>query len=76
MREDPEALNSDDDDDALNEELGIDIDESEGSPFLKWYSSRAHHLAAVPMHIVPLYSLLPSENQMRVFQEPDRKSVV
>ncbi|KAF7982902.1 hypothetical protein HWV62_25164 [Athelia sp. TMB] len=53
MREDPEALNSDDDDDALNEELGIDIDESE-----------------VPMHVVPLYSLLPSEKQMRVFQEP------
>jgi ATP-dependent RNA helicase DHX37/DHR1 len=24
----------------------------------------------VPMHIVPLYSLLPSDKQMRVFQAP------
>ncbi|TFK40653.1 P-loop containing nucleoside triphosphate hydrolase protein [Crucibulum laeve] len=49
--DDPDALNSDNEDD-LNEELGIE-EESD-----------------TPMHIVPLYSLLPSEKQMRVFQPP------
>ncbi|KAL1748410.1 P-loop containing nucleoside triphosphate hydrolase protein [Schizophyllum fasciatum] len=49
---DPEALDTDDED-ALDAELGIDVDESE-----------------VPMHIVPLYALLPSERQMEVFKPP------
>ncbi|KAH7928402.1 P-loop containing nucleoside triphosphate hydrolase protein [Leucogyrophana mollusca] len=48
--EDPEALDSDDE---LNEELGLDLDESD-----------------TPMHIIPLYSLLPSDKQMRVFEAP------
>jgi ATP-dependent RNA helicase DHX37/DHR1 len=25
---------------------------------------------AVPMHVIPLYSLLPNDQQMRVFQAP------
>lgn len=52
MEEDPDALDSDEED-ALNEELGIDFDEAEA-----------------PMHVVPLYSLLASDKQMRVFQPP------
>ncbi|KIK99635.1 hypothetical protein PAXRUDRAFT_822554 [Paxillus rubicundulus Ve08.2h10] len=44
--EDPEALDSDEDD-------VDDIEESDS-----------------PMHIVPLYSLLPSDKQMRVFEPP------
>ncbi|KAG1742366.1 P-loop containing nucleoside triphosphate hydrolase protein [Suillus paluster] len=50
--EDPEGLDSDDDD-GVNAELGIDAEECD-----------------VPMHVVPLYSLLPSEKQMRVFDSP------
>ncbi|KAG2155816.1 P-loop containing nucleoside triphosphate hydrolase protein [Suillus bovinus] len=50
--EDPEGLDSDDED-GVNAELGIDIEECD-----------------VPMHVVPLYSLLPSEKQMRVFDSP------
>ncbi|KAI0031388.1 P-loop containing nucleoside triphosphate hydrolase protein [Vararia minispora EC-137] len=49
--DDEEALDTDYD--GENEQLGIDIEESE-----------------VPMHIVPLYSLLPSEKQMKVFEPP------
>ncbi|KAF8843324.1 P-loop containing nucleoside triphosphate hydrolase protein [Paxillus ammoniavirescens] len=45
--EDPEALDSDEDDDV------DDLEESDS-----------------PMHIVPLYSLLPSDKQMRVFEPP------
>ncbi|KAI0926970.1 hypothetical protein AcW1_007657 [Taiwanofungus camphoratus] len=37
----------------LDEELGIDVDESD-----------------VPMHVVPLYALLPGDKQMQVFQPP------
>ncbi|KAF9454792.1 DHX37 protein [Macrolepiota fuliginosa MF-IS2] len=40
-------------DETLNDELGIDTEESD-----------------VPMHIVPLYSLLPGEKQMEVFKPP------
>ncbi|KAI0697135.1 P-loop containing nucleoside triphosphate hydrolase protein [Cytidiella melzeri] len=47
---DDEALDSDNE---LNEELGIDAEESD-----------------VPMHIIPLYALLPSEKQMQVFKPP------
>ncbi|OAX44313.1 P-loop containing nucleoside triphosphate hydrolase protein [Rhizopogon vinicolor AM-OR11-026] len=50
--EDPEGLDSDEDD-GVNAELGIDAEECD-----------------VPMHIVPLYSLLPSDKQMRVFDTP------
>ncbi|KAJ7600578.1 P-loop containing nucleoside triphosphate hydrolase protein [Mycena floridula] len=51
--EDPEALDTDDEDDALEEALGIDLAASDA-----------------PMHIVPLYSMLPSEKQMLVFKPP------
>ncbi|KAJ7573380.1 P-loop containing nucleoside triphosphate hydrolase protein [Mycena floridula] len=51
--EDPEALDTDDEDDALEEALGIDLTASDA-----------------PMHIVPLYSMLPSEKQMLVFKPP------
>ncbi|KAI0085669.1 P-loop containing nucleoside triphosphate hydrolase protein [Irpex rosettiformis] len=47
---DEEALDSDDE---LNEELGLDTEESD-----------------VPMHVIPLYALLPSEKQMQVFNPP------
>ena len=66
--EDPEALDSDDED-QLDEELGLD-DISEGVGqiyFISFYSLTKH---VVPMHIVPLYSLLPSEKQLLVFQSP------
>ncbi|KAJ3854045.1 P-loop containing nucleoside triphosphate hydrolase protein [Lentinula lateritia] len=52
VEEDPDALDSDEEE-VLNEELGIDVDECE-----------------TPMHVVPLYSLLPSDKQMRVFRPP------
>ncbi|KAL0961087.1 hypothetical protein HGRIS_006070 [Hohenbuehelia grisea] len=46
-----------DEDEALNQELGIDAEESD-----------------TPMHVVPLYSLLPSEKQMLVFKPPPEGS--
>ncbi|KAG6820176.1 hypothetical protein H0H93_004307 [Arthromyces matolae] len=52
VEEDPDAFDSDDED-AVNEELGLEEDGAD-----------------VPMHIVPLYSLLPSEKQLRVFEPP------
>ena len=68
--EDPEALDSDDED-QLDEELGLD-DNSEGMGRFYFYKfslpSLTKHVA--PMHIVPLYSLLPSEKQLLVFQSP------
>ena len=66
--EDAEALDSDDED-QLDEELGLD-DNSEGvDQFYKFsFPSLKKHLA--PMHIVPFYSLLPSEKQLLVFQSP------
>ncbi|RSH92899.1 putative ATP-dependent RNA helicase DHR1 [Saitozyma podzolica] len=48
---DPEALDSDDDEEALAE-LGID------------------EASDVPMHVLPLYSLLPNDQQMLVFRPP------
>lgn len=50
--EDPEALDTDEDEDLIVEgvELAEDTD--------------------VPMHILPLYSLLPTDQQMKVFDEP------
>ncbi|KAI0300291.1 P-loop containing nucleoside triphosphate hydrolase protein [Russula brevipes] len=48
---DMDALDTDDE--AEDQELGIDTEESE-----------------VPMHIIPLYSLLPTDKQMKVFEPP------
>ncbi|CBQ69096.1 related to ECM16-putative DEAH-box RNA helicase [Sporisorium reilianum SRZ2] len=59
--DDPDALDTDDDDNA-----GSDADarhDDELPDELKDDSD-------VPMHILPLYSLLPSEKQMRIFEAP------
>ncbi|KAJ7644132.1 P-loop containing nucleoside triphosphate hydrolase protein [Roridomyces roridus] len=58
--QDPDALDSDEDTEEhqLDRELGLDSDEVD----------------ATPMHIVPLYSLLPSEKQMLVFKPPPEGS--
>lgn len=49
---DPEALDSEDEDD-MDEKLGIDKEDSQ-----------------VPLHVLPLYSLLSNEQQLKVFQPP------
>ncbi|TFL01831.1 P-loop containing nucleoside triphosphate hydrolase protein [Pterulicium gracile] len=48
----------DSDDDEIDQELGIQVDED----------------VDTPMHILPLYSLLPSEKQLLVFKEPPEGS--
>ncbi|KNF06587.1 hypothetical protein PSTG_00461 [Puccinia striiformis f. sp. tritici PST-78] len=50
--EDPEALDTDEEDDLVVE--GVELVED----------------SDVPMHILPLYSLLPTDQQMKVFEEP------
>ena len=65
--EDSEALDSDDER-VLDEELGIDFDGKSNSNS-KPETCLSSPLKA-PMHVVPLYSLLPSEKQMRVFEPP------
>ncbi|KDQ11408.1 hypothetical protein BOTBODRAFT_177247 [Botryobasidium botryosum FD-172 SS1] len=52
---DPDALDSDDGESEAEDDIKIDMDDSDGR---------------VPMHILPLYSLLPSDQQMKVFQPP------
>ncbi|KAK0187982.1 P-loop containing nucleoside triphosphate hydrolase protein [Armillaria mellea] len=52
IEEDPEALDSDEEDE-LGEELGVEFDDND-----------------MPMHVVPLYSLLASDKQMKVFEPP------
>ncbi|KAJ7044117.1 P-loop containing nucleoside triphosphate hydrolase protein [Mycena alexandri] len=59
--EDPEALDSDED----TEEHQLDKE----LVFLE-LANILTELCAAPMHIVPLYSLLPSEKQMLVFKPP------
>jgi ATP-dependent RNA helicase DHX37/DHR1 len=70
--EDPEALDSDGEQSSENEEPGIDIDETESKQKYATFdvASVVQYLPAAPMHIVPLYSLLPSEKQMQVFRPP------
>ncbi|KAF7299047.1 hypothetical protein MIND_00853000 [Mycena indigotica] len=53
--EDPDALESDDETDEIRLDKELGLDPDD---------------ADVPMHIVPLYSLLPSEKQMLVFKPP------
>lgn len=66
---DPVALDSDEEEEE-NRALGIDFEDSDGA----LYSTLSHALVnlyqIVPMHILPLYSILPTDQQMRVFQEP------
>ncbi|EGG07054.1 uncharacterized protein MELLADRAFT_35627 [Melampsora larici-populina 98AG31] len=54
--DDPEALDTEDEDDM--DENGLDLMED----------------SDVPMYILPLYSLLPTEEQMKVFEDPPEDS--
>lgn len=69
---DPEALDTESEGSDSEEEVQIAIDESDG----KLDHSLSHEMHCdrprypVPMHIVPLYSLLPKEKQMKVFEHP------
>jgi ATP-dependent RNA helicase DHX37/DHR1 len=65
--DDPSTLDEDERD--LDDELGIDTEESDGK-FSACTCFYALIFASAPMHIVPLYSLLPSEMQMEVFKPP------
>jgi len=64
VHEDMEALDSDDEDG-----MDVDIDGNECKSVLFMLTAGASPPSA-PMHIVPLYSLLPSDKQMRVFAPP------
>lgn len=67
--EDPDALDSDSDEE--DQELGLMGATGDGqspSSSLSFISNPTP--AVAPMHIVPLYSLLPSDQQMRVFEPP------
>ncbi|KAJ7069790.1 P-loop containing nucleoside triphosphate hydrolase protein [Mycena amicta] len=55
VEEDPDALSSDDETEETQLEKELGLDSSD---------------VDVPMHVVPLYSLLPSEKQMLVFKPP------
>lgn len=66
------------DSDSENEEGGMEDNwDDVGSKFLQFslsfYVSYKHRLVA-PMHIVPLYSLLPGEKQIKVFEPPPEGS--
>lgn len=65
---DPDALDTDDEDE-LNAELGLNADESDGTR-IPHISLASTDKTPVPMHIVPLYALLPSARQMEVFKPP------
>lgn len=75
---DAEALDSDSESTAEAEELGIDVNETDctliSASFVIQYSNIFTFFSQAPMHIVPLYSLLPSEKQMRVFESPPEGS--
>ena len=72
---DSEDLDSDtEDEERMNGELGIDLDDVEGGMPRASGSLFVLTLITVPMHIVPLYSLLSSEKQMRVFKPPPEDS--
>lgn len=67
--EDKEALDSDTE--VVDEESGLDPDDTDGKClYLMLTSLHSRRSVAVPMHVVPLYSLLPSDKQLRVFQAP------
>lgn len=72
VEKDPEALDTDSEGSGSEEEVEIVADESDGKlrhPLLTvGYFNRL--CSVVPMHIVPLYSLLPKEKQMMVFERP------
>jgi ATP-dependent RNA helicase DHX37/DHR1 len=66
------------DSDSENEENGMeDIWDDVGSEYMRLLipSSSSHQYRNLaPMHIVPLYSLLPGEKQLRVFEPPPEGS--
>jgi len=67
--EDPEGLDSDTESEKqMEKELGIDLDDIEGGLPCGFGSSLVLTPIIVPMHVVPLYSLLSNEKQMRVFK--------
>ena len=70
---DPEGLDTDEEEEE-NRALGIDSEESEGlfHTFKPWFSLA--YSETVPMHILPLYSILPTEEQMKVFKPPPSDS--
>ncbi|SGY69292.1 BQ5605_C004g02989 [Microbotryum silenes-dioicae] len=57
--EDPEGLESDEEEEKFG---GMDFEDDTDGESPRW--------ASQPMHILPLYSFLPTEKQMRVFQPP------
>lgn len=68
---DMDALDSDGESET-NEQLGIDSEESESEydEIVSVVLIPTSLKISAPMHIVPLYALLPSDKQMRVFQPP------
>jgi ATP-dependent RNA helicase DHX37/DHR1 len=72
--DDPEGLESSDDEDGKIE--GLDMEEdTEGEPIRRAQPSSTafadiHFNDIEPLHILPLYSLLPTEKQMKVFENP------
>jgi hypothetical protein len=66
-----DALDSDDE--QTDEALNLDLGEADCKHFqlakVNPYRDTGS-VAPIPMHVVPLYSLLPSSKQMRVFQQP------
>lgn len=64
--EDPEPINNEPDPFSIDSDL-----EEEGDKELQ---AGMEDISDVPMHIVPLYSLLPSTKQMKVFEAPPKDS--
>lgn len=70
---DSEALDSDDED--TDAQLGIDKEESESESHWTYANgSLTRSLLIAPLHILPLYSLLSNEQQLKVFQPPPEGS--
>lgn len=67
--EDPEALDTDDEDDLIIEGV-VNEEDSLGEYLFLYRRVRSDAASTVPMHILPLYSLLPTDQQMRVFKAP------
>lgn len=69
---DNEALDSDDED--TDAKLGIDKEESEGELVIFCASYRSKSIPSVPLYVLPLYSLLSNEQQLKVFRPPPEGS--
>lgn len=64
------AADVDDGMDAENDPDALDTDDDEGSQPDDDLPDELKDDTDVPMHILPLYSLLPSDKQMRIFEDP------